>query len=240
MLQWDAERSEMTVEHVSLVLGPNFVLSFQERPGDVFETVRNRIRQGKGRIRRMGADYLAYSLLDAIVDGYFVVLEGRGEQIEALEDELISRPSPETLSVIYRLRRQGLFVRRSVWPVREVAGAFLQHESPLLGEGVRAYFRDLYDHVVQVIDMTETFREMLAGMLDTYLSSLGNRTNEVMKVLTIIATIFIPLTFIAGIYGMNFEGMPELHWRWGYGGAWALMILVAGGMVIYLRRKKWL
>jgi len=240
MLQWDAAHSEMTIEQVSPVLGKDFVISFQERPGDVFEPVRNRIRTGKGRIRTMGADYLAYSLLDAIVDAYFVVLEGRGEQIEALEDELVSNPSPATLPEIYRLRRDGLFVRKSVWPVRELVGALERAESSLVGDSMHAYFRDLYDHTIQVIDTTETFREMLSGMLDTYLSSLSNGMNEVMKVLTIIATIFIPLTFIAGIYGMNFKAMPELEWRWGYAAALVLMAAVAVGMILYIKRKKWI
>jgi magnesium transporter len=240
MMQWDAANEEATIEQVSLVLGENFVISFQERPGDVLEAVRGRIRAGKGRIRRMGSDYLAYSLLDAIVDGYFAVLERRGEQVELLEDELISRPGPETLKTIYQLKRDGLFIRKSIWPVREMVAGLERLESPLVGDGLSAYLRDLYDHTIQVIDTTETLRDMLSGMLDTYLSSVSNRMNEVMKVLTIVATIFIPLTFIAGIYGMNFKAMPELEWRWGYAGALLLMVAVAVGMILYIKRKKWI
>ena len=240
MMQWDTANEKATIEQVSLVLGKDFVISFQERPGDVFEAVRGRIRSGKGRIRRMGSDYLAYSLLDAIVDGYFAVLERRGEQVELLEDELISRPRPETLQTIYQLKRDGLFIRRNIWPVREMVAGLERAESPLIGDGLNPYLRDLYDHAIQVIDTTETFREMLSGMLDTYLSSLSNRMNEVMKVLTVIATIFIPLTFIAGIYGMNFKAMPELEWRWGYAAALVLMVAVAVGMILYIKRKKWM
>jgi len=240
MIQWDDGNGEMDFEQVSLVLGENFVLSFQERPGDVFGPVRDRIRTAKARIRVLGASYLAYSLLDAIVDGYFVALEKRAEQIEAIEDELVSRPDRNLLQKIYHLRRGGLLLRKAVWPVRELAGALERAESPLIGEHLDAYLRDLYGHTVQAIDIAETLRDMLSGMLDTYLSSMSNRLNEVMKVLTIIATIFIPLTFIAGVYGMNFENMPEIGWRWGYATVWAVMLAVAAGMVVYIKRKRWM
>ncbi len=240
MMRWDAGSDEASIEQVSLVLGANVVISFQERPGDVFEPVRDRIRKGKGRIRGMGADYLAYCLLDAIVDGYFAVLEKRGEQIESIEDALISRPGPETLRAIYRLKRDGFFIRKSVWPLREAVAALGRTESPLIGDALDAYVRDLYDHTIQVIDTTETLRDMLSGMLDTYLSSLSHRMNEVMKVLTIVATIFIPLTFVAGVYGMNFRFMPELAWRWGYAAALALMAALAAGMVLYVKHRKWM
>ena len=240
MLQWDDKQDEAVTEQVSLILGANFVISFQERPGDVFGPVRDRIREGKGRIRKMGPDYLAYCLIDAIVDGYFGVLESLGDKIEAVESAVADRPTPNTLRRIHRLKREGLLLRKSVWPLREVVSSLDRTESPLVTEATHFYLRDVYDHAVQVIDTMETFRDMLSGMLDTYLSSLSNRMNEVMKVLTIIATIFIPLTFIAGIYGMNFEHMPELGWRWGYAAALGAMAIVAGAMLVYFRRKKWL
>ena len=240
MLQWDAGKAEMIIEQVSVVLGRGYVLSFQERPGDVFESVRQRIRSGKGRVRKMSADYLAYSLLDAIVDGYFIILERRGEQIELLEGELVSHPMPTTLQDIYRLKREGLFLRRSTWPLREVVAALERSESCLICDSLGVYLRDLYDHSIQIIDTTEALRDMLSGMLDTYLSSMSNRMNEVMKVLTIIATIFIPLTFIAGVYGMNFQHMPELQWRWGYAAALGVMAAVSAVTLIFIKRKRWL
>ena len=240
MLQWDAEKGDMTIEQVSVVLGKGYVLSFQEKAGDLFESVRQRIRSGKGRIRKTSADYLAYSLLDAIVDGYFVILEKRGEQIESLEDELVARPAPTTLQDIYRLKREGLFLRRSTWPLREAVAGLERSESPLISDALGAYLRDLYDHTIQIIDTTEALRDMLSGMLDTYLSSMSNRMSEVMKVLTIMASIFIPLTFIAGIYGMNFKYMPELSWHYGYFGALIVMLAAGMGMLVYFRVKGWL
>ncbi len=240
MLQWNEGADEIEPESVSLVLGPRFVISFQERAGDVFETVRDRIRENKGRIRRMGAGYLAYSLLDAIADGYFVALERRAESIEQIEDDLVGRVDPALLGRIHRLRREGLMVRRAVWPARELVSVLERSESPLISTEVQPYLRDLYDHTVQVIDTAETFREMLSGMLDTYLSSQSNRMNEVMKVLTIIATIFIPLTFIAGIYGMNFQHMPELHRSWAYPAVLLVMLCVGLVMLAWFRRKRWL
>jgi len=181
-----------------------------KREGDIFESIRERIRKGKGRIRRMGADYLAYALLDAVVDGCYIILENLGEQIEDIEDRVISNPEPETSQEIHKLKREMIFLRRSVWPLREVINSLERGESPLIKKACRIFLRDVYDHTIQVIDTVETFRDMVSGMHDTYLSSISNKMNEVMKVLTIIATIFIPLTFIAGIYGMNFEFMPEL------------------------------
>ncbi len=240
MLQWNAERDEMDIEQVSVILGGNFVLSFQERPGDLFEPVRNRIRNSKGRVRAMGADYLAYSILDAIVDGYFAILEQLGNKIEVLEDALLARPEPATLGQLHRLKREAMFIRRSVWPLREVINSLARGETPLVTVAVQPFLRDVYDHTIQVIDTMETFRDMLAGMLDTYLSSLSNRMNEVMKVLTIIATIFIPITFIAGVYGMNFQHMPELAWRWGYPIVWCVMVAVAVVMLVYFRRRRWI
>ncbi len=241
MISYNDDREEVVTEQTSLVLGPNFVISFQEGPGgDVFDPVRERIRTGKGRMRKMGPDYLAYSLVDSIVDNYFTVLERLGENIEFLEDELVTNPRPETLQTIHDLRREMIFLRKSVWPMREVISALERGESSLIQDSTRIYLRDVYDHTIQVIDAVETLRDMLSGMLDIYLSSISNRMNEVMKVLTIIATIFIPLTLIAGIYGMNFQYMPELGWRWGYPLVWAAMIVIGGLMLLYFRRKKWL
>jgi magnesium transporter len=240
MLYHDDQEDEMLGEQVSLLLGQNCVISFQEREGDIFNPIRERIRNSKGRIRRAGADYLAYALVDAIVDHYFVILEKMGEKIESLEEELVTNPTPETLQIIHKLKRNLIFLRKSVWPLREVINALERGESPLITEPTGIYLRDVYDHSIQVIDTIETFRDMVSGMLDIYLSSLSNRMNEVMKVLTIIATIFIPLTFIAGIYGMNFKFMPELEWHWGYPTALIVMLLIVGSMFIYFRRKKWL
>ncbi len=240
MLYHDESEDVVIGEQVSLLLGPNYVISFQEREGDVFSPIRERIRNSKGRIRKAGADYLAYALLDAIVDHYFVILEKLGEKIEFLEEELVTNPRPETLQAIHTLKRDLIFLRKSVWPLREVINGLERGESPLITEPTGIYLRDVYDHTIQVIDTIETYRDMVTGMLDIYLSSLSNRMNEVMKVLTIIATIFIPLTFIAGIYGMNFKYMPELEWHWGYPMALIVMLLVVVSMFIYFRRKKWL
>ncbi len=229
---------EIRAEQVSLILGRTFVLSFQETEGDVFDQVRERLRTNKGRIRRLGADYLAYTLLDALVDIHFVILEDLDERIEELEDELVAAPGAATLHKIHQFKREMIFLRRSVWPLREVISA-MQRQETLVREETRVFLRDVYDHTIQVVETVETYRDVIAGMLDLYLSSLSFRMNEVMKVLTIIATIFIPLTFIAGVYGMNFEWMPELHWRWAYPTLWVLMAAIAGGMVVYFRKKKW-
>jgi magnesium transporter len=236
-----AAKEEIVTEQVSLILGDNFVISFQEgMQGDVFGPIRERLKSGKGRIRGLGADYLAYSLMDAIVDNYFVVLEEVGERIEALEDAVLNNPRPETARQVHQLKRDMILLRKSVWPLREVISALQRRESKLVSEQVVVYLRDLYDHTIQVIDTIEASRDMLAGMLDIYLSSISNRMNEVIKFLTIIGTIFIPLTFIAGVYGMNFQNMPELHWRWGYYGSLALMLAVALSLLGYFRRKRWL
>jgi magnesium transporter len=240
MIYHDENEDEIMGEQVSLILGQNYVISFQEREGDIFNPIRERIRNGKGRIRKGGADYLAHALIDAIVDHYFVILEKLGEKIEFLEEELVTNPTPETLQVIHTLKRNLIFLRKSVWPLREVISGLERGESPLITEPTGIYLRDVYDHTIQVIDTIETFRDMVSGMLDIYLSSVSNRMNEVMKVLTIIATIFIPLTFIAGIYGMNFKFMPELEWHWGYPMLLIIMLLLVGFMLMYFRRKKWL
>ncbi|MCZ2808769.1 MAG: magnesium/cobalt transporter CorA [Candidatus Bathyarchaeota archaeon] len=240
MLRYDEDENETKTEQVSLILSSNYVISFQESEGDVFDPIRDRIRSDRGRIRKMGVDYLAYSLIDAIVDNYFMVLEKIGEKIEDIEDELVKNPTPEVLHTIHRLKRELIFLRKSVWPLREVISRLERWESPLIDKSIDIYLRDVYDHTIQVIDALETFRDMLSGMLDIYLSSVSNRMNEVMKVLTIIATIFIPLTLVAGIYGMNFKYMPELDWFWGYPMVYMIMLAIGVVMLIYFRRKKWL
>jgi len=239
MLSFNEELGAVESEQVSLILGANFVISFQERMGDVFEPIRDRIRNAKGRIRKMGPDYLAYALIDAIVDSYFAILEKIGEKIELMEEELVSNPTEKTLQQIHNMKREMISLRRSVWPLREVISGVQRSESSVIKELTEIYLRDVYDHTIQIIDTIESFRDMVSGMLDIYLSSISNKMNAVMKVLTIIATIFIPLTFVAGIYGMNFKYMPELDWRWGYGAVWLVMIVVAGIMMVYFRRKKW-
>jgi magnesium transporter len=240
MLSYDEEENETKTEQVSLILSSKFVISFQESEGDVFDPIRERIRTDRGRIRKMGVDYLAYSLIDAIVDNYFVVLEKIGERIEDIEDELVKNPTPEVLHTIHRLKRELIFLRKSVWPLREVISRLERWESPLIDKSIDIYLRDVYDHTIQVIDALETFRDMLSGMLDIYLSSISNRMNEVMKVLTIIATIFIPLTLVVGIYGMNFRYMPELDWVWSYPMVYMIMLAISAVMLVYFRRKKWL
>jgi len=240
MLIYDDTEKNLKTEQVSLVLGQNYLISFQEMEGDVFDPVRERIRKGKGRIRKMGHDYLAYALIDAIVDNYFVVLEKIGEDIESLEEEVVSDPGTETVQKIHQLKRELIFLRKAVWPLREVIGVLDRGESKLFQEKTAVFLRDVYDHTIQVIDTIETFRDMVSGMLDIYLSSVSNRMNEVMKVLTIIATIFIPLTFIAGIYGMNFKFMPELESKWGYPLVLAVMLGLGVIMLWLFRRKKWL
>ena len=227
-------------EQLSVVLGSNYVITFQERPGDVFDLLRERIRSGKYRVRKSGTDYLAYSIIDAVVDNYFILLEKLGEKIEKLEDDLLTNPSKEMLQKLHRLKREILSLRRSVWPLRETVSALERTESRLIQKSTMAYLRDLYDHTIQVIDTIESYRDMISGMLDIYLSSVSNRMNEVMKVLTMIATIFIPLTFMAGIYGMNFKYMPELKWHWSYPVLWLVMIAIAATMIVFFRKKKWL
>jgi magnesium transporter len=233
-------------EQVSIVFGKNYVLSFQEKEGDVFEAVRERIRRTEPRVRFMGSDYLAYALIDAIVDNYFVILENIGDTVEDLEDELVSNPVREDLETIYDLKREMVFIRKAIWPLREVAGGMDRAESALIHDFTRPYLRDLYEHIIQVIDTVETFRDMISGLLDIYLSSISNRMNQVMKVLTIIATIFIPLGFLAGVYGMNFDtsaspfNMPELSLRYGYIFFWVAVLIIGIGLLFFFRRKKWL
>ena len=234
------ERKEIAVEQVSLVLGRNYVISFQENGTDVFQPVRERLRGGKGRLRQSGADYLLYALVDAIVDQYFAVLESMGEKIEAVQQAVVDDPKPETLNDIHGLKRQLLFLRRAVWPLRDVMNNLSRSDCPFLQQPTKVFFRDVYDHVVQIVDTIETLREMVSASLDIYLSSVSYRLNAVMRVLTVITTIFMPLSFIASIYGMNFEYMPELRSRWGYPLVLAVMAAVGVGMLVLFRNKRWL
>jgi magnesium transporter len=227
-------------EQVSIILGADYVLTFQEVEGDVFGRIRERIRLASGRIRKMGCDYLAYSLLDSVVDNYFVVLETLGDQIEDLHDAVTSKAEPETLQDIHRLKREIVFLRKCLWPLRELVSGMEATDSTLLDDTLTPYLRDVYGHIIQIIDNLESLRDMLSGTLDIYMTVVSNRTNEVMRVLTVIATVFMPLTFIAGIYGMNFEFMPELKWHYGYAMIWLIMIITAGGMTLFFKRKRWL
>jgi magnesium transporter len=231
---------EERVVQVSIILGRNFVLSFQEKANPIFDAVKERIRRGKGRLRRSGADYLAYALIDSIVDSYFAVLERFGDEIESLEEELVADPKREILQRIHNLKSEMIFLRRSIWPLREVVNTMERWETPLISAATDVFLRDVYDHTIQVIENLESYRDVLSGMVETYLSSVSNRMNEVMKLLTIIATIFIPLTFLAGVYGMNFKFMPELGWRYGYFIVWGVMLIAAVAMIIFFKRKKWL
>jgi magnesium transporter len=233
-------------EQLSIFLGENFVLTFEERPGNCFDPVRERIRSGPSRIRASKPDYLAHALLDAIVDAFFPVLEEYGERLEEIEDEIVEQPSGVVVSAVHEVRRELLTLRRASWPMREAINSLLREPTALVQEETRFYLRDCYDHTVQILDLVENYRELAAGLMDVYLSSVSNRLNEIMKVLTIISTIFIPLTFIAGIYGMNFNpsrsplNMPELNWYWGYPFSLAFMAAVAFGMLGYFLRKGWL
>lgn len=241
MLRYNTTTKEVEAEQVSLVLGDNYVLSFQEnRDGDVFDGIRLRIANPHGRHRKSGPDYLLYSLLDAVVDHYFVVLERIGEKLEDLEEEITGSPSQDVLKSLYALKQELIFMRRSVWPLREIISSLDREESILIKKEIRKYIRDIYDHTIQVIDTTESFRDSTGSLLDLYLSSVSNRTNDVMKVLTMISTIFMPLTFIAGVYGMNFDNMPELKWRYGYFIILGLMAISIIIMLLWFRRKKWL
>lgn len=238
--------AELVSEQISFFVGPNYLLTFQERPGDVFEPVRERLRRGGGRLRKLGSDYLAYALIDAVVDNLFPILEAYGERIEKLEEDLIDEPTREELGEVHQVKKDLLLLRRATWPLREVLAAFERLDSPLVKHETRMYLRDCYDHTIQIMDMVETYRDLASGLMDLYLSSVSNRTNEIMKVLTIMASIFIPLTFLAGVYGMNFRpeagpmSMPELDWSFGYPAFWILNVAVAAGLLWMFRRRGWL
>jgi magnesium transporter len=239
-----ADRLE--TEQLSLFLGKNYVLTFQERPGDSFDPVRDRIRRAGGRVRSAGPDYLAYALIDALIDNYFPVLEQYGERLETLEDEVITRPEPGLVAQIHEIKRDLLTLRRAVWPLRETVNSLVRDPTPLIRDETRIYFRDCYDHTVQIIDLLENYRDIASGLMEVYLSSVSNRLNAIMKILTMFTAFFIPLSLIAGIYGMNFNGaisplnMPELNWYLGYPFALGLMAIVAIGMLLFFRSKGWL
>lgn len=240
MHYYDKENNEIKIEQVSLIFGKNYVISFQEREGDVFDSIRERIRNNIGRIRKARADYLIYALMDAIIDNYFTILEKLGEETEDLEAKVIKDPVPANLQIIYKLKSELIFLRKSVWPLREVISILEKGESVLIDKSTNIYLRDIYGHTIQVMDTVETLRDVISGTLDVYLSSVSNKMNEIMKVLTIIATIFIPLTFIAGVYGMNFQYMPELKWVWAYPLILSVMLIIGIVMVIFFKRKKWM
>lgn len=240
MLSYQEASHEVAFEQVSFVLGGNYLITFQDKPGDVFEPVRNRLRQARGRIRKMGADYLLYALLDAIVDNYFVVLDRLSERVGELEDLVIARPHERVMTDIHALRREMIFVRKAVWPLREVILSLQRSESPLMREETAIYLRDLLDHVVQVIEGVDTAREILSEMHDVYLSSVGNRTNAVMKVLALFSSVFMPLTFVTGIFGMNFKYFPELEWKYGFVGVMVFMVVMAVAMLWFFRKRRWL
>jgi magnesium transporter len=240
MLSFDEETESIIAEQVSLIVGERYLFTFQERVGDVFEPVRERLRQSKGRIRSRGTDYLAYALIDAIVDSYYRILETVGDRIEEIEEAALGEPTMEVMRRIHNLKREMLILRRAIWPLREATGQLYRGEVPLVTPETQLFLRDVHDHCVQVIDTVETLREVLSGAMDLYMSGVSNRMNEVMKVLTIIATIFIPLSFFAGLYGMNFDYMPELHVRWAYPVLLGGMATVAGGMLWYFHKKGWL
>ena len=233
-------QGEIDFEQVSLVLGPGWVVSFSEKPGDVFEPVRARIRSPQMRIRRMRADFLAYALIDAVVDAYFPVVEKLGNDLDELEDEVMGRPTRATLERMHAIRRQLLQLHRLQWRQRDAIATLWRDETFPITEPVRPFLRDVHDHAFVVLDSIETFRDLSVSLMDVYLSAASNRLNEVMKTLTLVATIFIPLTFIVGVYGMNFDVMPELRWRWGYAAVWVAMIAIGGGLLAWFRRRDWL
>jgi magnesium transporter len=245
-LRMFSQGETITSEQVSLILGENFVLSFQERPGDCFDPIRERIRKGLGRVRASGSDYLAYVLMDSLVDHYFPLLESYGDRLDWIEEHIFSSPSESILNDIHEIKQGLQSLKRAIWPTRELVNHLYRDDSPLIQNETRAYFRDCYDHTIQIMDLVDTNKEMCSDLSNLYLSSLSNRMNEIMKVLTMIATLFIPLSFVAGIYGMNFNpdksplNMPELNWFWGYPFALGLMATISGGLIWFFVRKGWL
>lgn len=230
----------LAMEQVSIVLGKDYILSFQEDPDDIFSPIRKRLRNANTRVRKSGPDYLAYLLLDAVVDRYFLILEHLGERIDELEEELMEDPAKSTLKKIYALKRELSQVRRSVWPMREIVGNMQRETTDLMGTQHEVFLKDFYDHILRVIDTVETYRDTMGSMIDLYLSNSSIKMNEIMQVLTVISTIFIPLTFITGFYGMNFDFMPEVHSRWSYPVIIGVMVAMVIGQLIYFKRKKWL
>ncbi len=239
-IRFDKDKRNILLEQLSFILGPNYVLSFQERPGNFFDSVRDRLRNSKGRIRNQGADYLCYALVDAVVDNYYKLPEALSETVEVIEAKVLSKAEPEDLEAIYNLKREIVLLDRAIWPVLELVNGMRKGESELISEGLGPFLQDLSDHAQQLISSIQAIREMAANLQDLYMSTVSNSMNQVMKVLAIVATIFIPLTFIAGIFGMNFEFMPELKARYGYFITLGIMVVTAAGMIFYFKRKKWL
>lgn len=241
MLSLLPDQGQVIREQISLILTPRVLISFQESEGDIFAPVRDRLKKGAGgRIRGSNCDYLAYALIDAIVDYYFVILEHIGSDVDAVEEDTMEAPQPGTLERIHDLKREIITLRKAIWPLRDVIASLTKQASPLIDSGTTVFLRDVHDHTIQIIDTIESYRDILSGLFDLYLTNMSNRINQVMKVLTVIATIFIPITFIAGVYGMNFKYMPELQWRWGYAAVWGLMIAVVAGLLLYFKKKNWL
>ena len=239
MPRYDSGAGRVSTEQVSLILTERVLISLQETQGDVFEPVRARLQKGRGRIRNAGSDYLAYALIDAVVDHYFTILEQIGIQVEAIEDQTLSNPTSAVLQRIHAMKREILYLRKQIWPLREVVGTMAKEEPALIKEETMIFLRDVHDHTVQIMETIESQRDLVTGLLDLYMTGISNRMNEVMKVLTIIATIFIPISFIAGVYGMNFKYLPELEWPWGYEAVWGVMIAMVITMVLYFKKKKW-
>lgn len=241
MLSYDGKEKKVKNEQLSLILGSNFLISFQEnKKGDIFTSLRERLKNSQSRVRKMGADYLAYSLLDTVVDNYFFILEEVGEDIELLEDELLRDPSNSVLKEIHHLKREMIFLRKSIWPLREVVNRLMRSETALIKNTTDIYLKDVYDHTIQIIDTIEAYRDILASMLEIYLSSMNNRLNSIMKVLTAITTIFMPLTFITGLYGMNFQYLPLVQWTGGFFVVLGLSLIIVVIMLVFFNRRKWL
>ncbi|MEG3438701.1 magnesium/cobalt transporter CorA [Pannus brasiliensis CCIBt3594] len=240
MVRLKEDEPGFDTEQVSFVLGKRYLLTFQqEELQDCFEIVRDRIRTSQGRVRQSGADYLTYLLLDSIIDGYFPVVEHYEDRIEALEDSIITDPDRHTMEEIYDIRRELLALRRLIWPLRNVLNLLMRDHHGIISNDVQIYFRDSYDHVIQILEIIEAYRELATSLMDVYMSTMGNKLNEIMKFLTVISTIFIPLTFIVGVYGMNFQYMPELKGKWSYFIVWLIMLAIAGGLIFYFWRKGW-
>jgi len=246
MIYFDEEEYKLDIEQISLILDDNYIICFQEKRGDFFNPLRERIKNSMGRIRKSGVDYLAYAILDMIIDNYFIVLEKMDDEIEIIDEQISEDSGPELSQKINSLKRLLISLRKNTWPLREVVNTMTRGDLPYFKKATFPFLHDLHDHVIQVIDTTESHREIVTGLMDMYMSNMSNRMNEVMKVLTIIATIFIPLSFLAGVYGMNFDtdasrfNLPELHYKYGYVLFWSLVVLISGGLLVFFKRKKWL
>jgi magnesium transporter len=241
MMKMITYSKQVDSEQLAIILLDNTVISFQEpQGGDAFDIIRNRLRTAKGRVRKLGADYLAYALMDAVVDCYFTCIEKIGDKVEEIEEDIINNSDKKSLLELYHLKREMIYLRKQVWPLRDMINNMIRSETHLINPSTDIYLRDLSDHVTRIIDTVETYRDLLSGIMDIYLSTNANKMNEVMKVLTIMSSIFIPVTFIAGVYGMNFENMPELKTRDGYYFIWGVMISIITGLLIYFKRRKWM